>query len=214
MIFIHVPRCGGTSVELALNMFYLLEDGYKQRLDKAIRHHYSKVYHRCKYGYGIINGKAMQHYLYSDYIKLLGKAVFDAYYKFAIVRNPYTRFISVYHWCQIEGTGNIAGQGMNEFISYCEKIVKREDYALTVYHDHMIPQHKFIYDDNDNLMVDEVFGFERYDKVEKMLNDRCGVVPKKEFAGSYDKSFSLTMEQKKRIYDLYKKDFELLHYEK
>jgi len=212
LIFIHIPRCGGTSVELALKMFYFLDDGYKQRFDKAIRHFFAEKYYRYMYGYGIKDGKAMQHFLYSDYIKLLGKKAFDGYYKFAIVRNPYTRFVSTYHWCQIEGIGKIAGQSIDDFISYCEEIVKKGYYNLTIYHDHMIPQYKFIYDDNNKLMVDDLFRVERYGEVVKMLKDRYGVSPKKEFAAGYDKAFSLTSSQKKRIYNIYKRDFELLKY--
>lgn len=190
LIFIHIPKCGGTSVENALNMT-----------------------NRLGHGYGIKNGKAMQHYSYSDYQEMLGDEAFDRYYKFAIVRNPYTRFMSEYHWCEIKDVGRRCGQDMNCFITYCEGIVERGDYHLTIYHDHIMPQYKYIYDNNDRLIVDKVFKIENYNEVEKMLNDRYKVLLKeKALVGNYDGSFRLTEKQKKRVYKMYKKDFELFGY--
>jgi len=191
IIFIHIPRCGGTSVERALNMFISVE-----------------------HGWGLKNDRAMHHYLCSDYISLLGRETFYSYYKFAIVRNPYTRLISEYHWCPIKGMGSKSRQNMDDFINDCRDIVEREDYYRTTYHDHMMPQHKFIYDANYNLMVDEVFYFERYDEVASMLNSRFDASVKKYQAGDYDKSLTLNPQQKERVYNIYKKDFELLGYEK
>jgi len=126
----------------------------------------------------------------------------------------------MYHWCEIskktkiKNIGRKGDQDIDEFITYCEKIVKEEDFYLTAYHDHIISQHKFIYDDNDKLVVDKVFHFEKYNEVEQMLKERCGVIMKHalDTKGTYDRSYCLTRAQKNRVYDMYEKDFELLGY--
>lgn len=199
LLFIHIPRCGGTSIEKSLEMF-----------------------DRPECGYGINNGKAMQHYFYKDYIEILGRKTFNQYYKFSIVRHPYSRFISEYHWCEISYKTDIRGigakedQSINDFIFYCEDIIKRKDYYVTPYHDHIAPQHKFIYNDNDKLIVNKVFRFESYHEVEQLLKERCGVTVKESLdtKGTYDSSFCLTEVQKNRIYAMYQKDFDLLGYSK
>jgi len=188
-IFVHIPKCGGSTVEAAFNML------------------------NVKHGYGIKNGKAMQHYLYSDYRAMLGEEAFDRYYKFAIVRNPYTRFISEYHWCEIENVGKACGQNIDDFIMYCEEIIEQEDYCATVYHDHFRPQYKYIYDDRGRLMVDKVFKIEEYEEVERMLYDKYKIrIKEKVLVGNYDRSANLTEKQKKRVYKMCQKDFELLGY--
>lgn len=76
-----------------------------------------------------------------------------------------------------------------------------------------MPQYKYIYDGSDRLMVDKVFKIESCDEVERMLNDRYKVLLKERaLVGYYDRSFYLTEKQRKRVCNIYRKDFELLGY--
>ena len=103
---------------------------------------------------------------------------------------------------------------MDDFINDCRNIFGREDYCRTIYPDHMMPQHKFICDADYNLMLDKVFYFEIYDEVASMLNSRFDVSVKKYQNGKYDKSLTLNSQQKECEYNIYKKEFKLLGYEK
>lgn len=144
LIFIHIPKTSGTSIEKALNL----------------------MNNNC--GYGIKNNKAMQHYLWDNYKKYYPNK-WKTYRKFSICRNPYTRFVSEYYWCMVKNVGYKGGQTIDQFIEYCKKVIDSGNYNTTIFHDHFIPQHKYIYDNNGNLMVDELFKMEEYSKIEHFL---------------------------------------------
>ena len=67
-VFVHVPKTGGASVV------------------EILRALYQEKKPPCA------------HLTASEYRRMLGHSQFDAYYKWAIVRNPYERFLSSYYW--------------------------------------------------------------------------------------------------------------------
>lgn len=191
-IFIHIPRTGGTTVETSMNL----------------------LFRPCGYGTDPQNKKkAMQHYLWFDYKKKFG-LVYEKTFRFSICRNPYDRLLSEYYWCRMKGIGHKSGQSINEFISFCEKMVTENNYTNSVLDDHFIPQHKYLYDDNDNLMVDRVFRFENFKEIEEYLVTHHEAQPFKKINESKEEKLELSPEQKERIYNIYKKDFDLFGYAK
>jgi len=187
LIFIHIPKTGGTSVEAKL------------RLLKRAN------------GYGIFNKRARQHFFWKDYLQLLGDEKYNMWNKFSICRNPYDKLISEYFWCPV--AGHRKNQTLDEFIDYCKEVVEADNYDETIYHDHFIPQHKFIFDNNNNLQINKLFRFEDYDELEKYLLKEHNINNKKKInVGKHKKEVILNEFQKKKIYEIYKKDFELLNY--
>lgn len=190
VLLIHIPKTGGTSIEDALGM-----KGNKS-------------------GYGIVNNKAIQHYKWEEYKKLTTPK-FEGFTKISIVRNPYTRFISEYYWCQIKGIGFKSKQTINEFLSTVESIVKNKDFNKTRFHDHFIPQHKFIYNENEQkFVVDKLFYFEKMNEVRDFLYKYWKWLPHKLKNKDKNRINNLTKKQQSRIYQLYKKDFILFGYDK
>ena len=191
IIFVHIPKCGGTTIERA---FGLLNPNN---------------------GYGINKGKAMQHYIWKHYKNELDGNIFNNYFKFSIVRNPYTRFISEYYWCVTPKVGHKGKQSIDNFISYCKKIVDRGQYNETIYHDHFMPQYLYIYDDKNNLKVNKLFKFENYPVIHKFMLDKYNIKTAHHGKGSYGKEkIILTKSQKERIYNIYKQDFIIFNYKK
>jgi hypothetical protein len=90
LIFIHINRTGGVSVETAFEQ------------------------------------PTMDHRLPGELIRELGKDVWDTYYKFAFVRNPWDRMVSVYsnrkRWNSPDSTKNIGFEewllGLNYFSEF------------------------------------------------------------------------------------------------
>lgn len=189
IIFIHIPKNAGTSFEHYLGLTGLSS------------------------GHGIKNGKAQHHFLWPDYKSRMGET-YDIYFKFTICRNPYMRFISVYNWCRIPGQGARAYKSIDNFIDFCEKRIKDNYFTGSVYDDHIIPQYKFVYDDEDNLMVDYVGRFENLDETVQVLEEKFDIKKKFPHMNKDGRKRVLSEEQKERIYNLYKKDFELFGYEK
>jgi chondroitin 4-sulfotransferase 11 len=194
IIFLHIPKTGGTSVEQALNLVYK------------------------KDGYGINdNKKAMQHYDWHEYKKHIGNEKYDKYYKFTISRNPYDKVVSDYFWLKNVAkitNDNFQKKSFDEYLNYCEHIVKNKLYNLTIYHDHFKPQHRFIFDNNNKLMINKILRFENFEYVTKFVNTRYNTNLKHLNDNKSKKNIILNDIQKNKIYDIYKNDFILLKYEK
>jgi len=104
LIFVHIPRTAGTSVTQFLKKhFNALEkpehlDLYKKNMSKK---GYSKkfienVLSQEKFKQNVMNYKYAKHSTAQDYFNLYGKEIFDSYFKFSIIRNPWERMISWY----------------------------------------------------------------------------------------------------------------------
>ena len=192
LIFIHIPKTGGTSIEYALDL-------------------YGKIENTC----GVKGSKAMQHFTWIDYEQFFSERIrhipYNNYFKFSIVRNPYDRLISEYYWCAVPGIGFKNDQSFNDFVNTVENIVKNKNFKETVYHDHFIPQHHFIYK-SDKLVVNKLFKFEKFNEIIIFLKQKYKInnLPHTQYQ-KYDK-INLNYYQKLKIYNMYKKDFKLFGY--
>ena len=194
MIFLHIPKTGGTSIEKSLNLL--------------------NIYN----GYGINKkNKAMQHFDSHEYKKHLGKEKYNQYYKFTIIRNPYEKVISDYFWLK-----NIAhlenddfqNKSFDQYLSYCNYIVTNRLYKLSIYHDHFKPQHKFIYNKNNKLLINKIFRFEKFEHIIKFIKTRYNTIVSHDNVNESKQKIILNEKQKNKIYNIYKNDFILLKYQK
>ncbi|MGY8932346.1 MAG: sulfotransferase family 2 domain-containing protein [Flavobacteriales bacterium] len=187
ILFIHIPKTAGSSLETAL-----------------------EIYGKKEFGYETKNGKAIQHYLWKDYKKEYPH-IFNTYTKISIVRNPYTRFLSEYYWCEIEGVGKKSNQEFDDFLSFAEEVVKGKKYNDSIYHDHFIPQYHFIYDaSKQEIVTDKLFYFENIDVLKNFLKNQNQKLP--HALKTKKNKLVLNQVQKDRIYNLYKEDFKILNY--
>ena len=86
-IFVHIPKTAGTSVEAVLGMHGDKEDiGIKPYFNQQVdREH--------------LYGHDLQHMTAADLKQVLQKdGIFDSYFKFSIVRNPWDRLVSAFAW--------------------------------------------------------------------------------------------------------------------
>jgi hypothetical protein len=190
IIFVHIPKTGGTSIEKSLNAL------------------------NNESGYGIKNNKAVQHYTWYDYKKYMNNK-FNKYYKFTIVRNPYKKVVSDYFYLkniQKLNVDNFQNKTFDEYLDYCEFIVKNNLFNKTKHHDHFMPQNKFIYKDDNVLMIDKILKFENFEYIKKFMKLKYNVNINHENKNNSKKDIILRDEQKDKIYKIYEKDFILLNY--
>ena len=204
IIFVHIPKCAGQSIE----SIFLRDLGlsWKERHPLLLRPRNANE-----------KGPERLAHLYAEeYFKFgyIPKEKYDKFFKFSIIRNPVDRILSEINFQKIpkKNPKNIYGiESVEEYISKVIKLDKFSDLQR-----HISPQVKFLNDSETNkLLVDKVIPFDELNhEVPKILQKKFKVfleVPKinsgknklwvKEELTSGDLSF---------LYDFYESDFKFL----
>jgi hypothetical protein len=134
---------------------------------------------------------------------------FDDLFKFTIVRHPYERFLSMFYIFGVFYRHEI--ENPNQFLESIDWVEfdKRLDAKLAR------PQSDYLFDKNNNLMVDCVGRFEELGKHWDYISDKIHVSKILPHARkSRHEKPKLTKNSKQILYKKYQKDFELLGYNK
>ncbi len=141
---------------------------------------------------------------------VVGESVFDAYYRFAFVRNPWDRAVSQFVFmARRPDLRAYLGLGeRDEFKRYLALVPERE-------HVQWMPQTAFLYDRKGDLLVHDVLRFERFEEEARTLFARLGIsaaLPhekrgeRAEFASYYDD------EAREMVAELYADDIRAFAY--
>tara|TARA_R100000900_G_scaffold105540_1_gene81887 strand:- start:990 stop:1583 length:594 start_codon:yes stop_codon:yes gene_type:complete len=189
LIFIHIPKCGGTSVENALFRPHEKTSDALFTLKGHPDHD--------KYETG-----GLQHLSASKVREVVGGKIYDEFYKFAVVRHPVKRLISqfnyTYQFPYFVDMLNLKFKNFT-FREYLDAIRNK-------YHVHWRPQHEFIYDGN-RLLVDKIYKMEDLKPLE---NDLDITLPHHNKSTKHITSISERDES--IIKNIFEKDYELLEY--
>ena len=153
---------------------------------------------------------------------------FNNMFKFAFIRNPYSRLVSEYFWKRKDADirYNIDCRYIS-FTDFIYTLQKKFDKLLNQPHaevSHYLPQYLFICDDYDNIIVDYVAKYEdgletgleiAFDKLNIPISKPI-ILPKHNVTSTKRQHYSsyYTSETAEIVADLYKKDFELFNYSK
>lgn len=191
-IFIHIPKCAGTSVDVAMfgkevvawNGRYWLQHA----TIKQIRDEYATP------------------------------EEFEKYFKFAFVRNPYDRMFSAFNFLASTRV-DVTRENFKDFLlgkgPLAQVIAKKNEHLRASRYHHVVPMHEYLYEDG-KCLVDFIGRFENIDEDWKKICEKIGNeelphsnkiphVPWQEF---------YTQELKEIVREQYAKDFELFGYEK
>lgn len=158
VIFVHIPKTAGTTIN---NVFGL------RKLFPISR---SLLEYDISIMYGNTSEYELDHLTSSDIKKLLYDNslhnVWDCYVKMAVVRNPFDRLVSQYHYCKENKDFRVIGDNpsnwntFDDFILRLNQVWKTIDVISHTEKSHYISQYDFLYDNSNNLIVDYVLRFE------------------------------------------------------
>jgi hypothetical protein len=193
-IFVHIPKCGGTSIEDAiwsgprseddLWKGAHVEDGLRQSL----------------------------HHLYARQIQeKVGEPIFSSYFKFAFVRNPWDWAVSQYVYIRSDWPWRSARRTWQfaTFKNFLRTVERVRDTRWE-------PQHSYLYDKSGTLLVDHVARFEAIGEEYKFICRKIGLegidLPHKKKSIRKDYREYYTPTTRDAVARLYRKDIETFGY--
>ena len=161
-IFIHIPKCAGSSIRKALKNAGVLLDW-----EGPVRPE-----HKAKYS---INEKWLHHLQAPALKSLLPENVWDTFFKFTFVRNPWDRLVSEYHF-------NKRMYAINPHFrlrrpEWTQSLDKSSNFDewIKLGIEYVRPSMGFISDENGKLLVDFVGRHENLQQDFQYACDRIGI---------------------------------------
>ena len=203
--FVHIPKTGGSSLKK-----YLLDKSKKDKLMNKTLSQQNILIKGKKYFLRIIS------YGHKQAIEISPEL-----YKFCILREPYSRFLSAFKYVK-EGGKNNPFWGPEKYMfqkfkkfnintpSDIFKLKNEYDKNKILNYVMFVPMYKYITDDKGNIIVDKIFILEKMNmknlsSILEIDNIKLPKINKSEF------KYELTTEDKHYIRQHYKKDFELYY---
>lgn len=197
-IFIHAPKCAGTTMAMVMGMRAEGQSGHTEDMEHL---------------YGIHkDGNVMQCLCLKFYDNYLSDELIKSCFIFGVSRNPYDRALSDYSW-KSRGC-----ESLEEFLLLVkdtlhthtdEELMKFDENRSTTF----LPQHKFF--ESEKYNMDVILKFENLEEdFSKYIDNNISL-------GRYNQSkhrpwsevFSNKPECIKLVNEIYKKDFEMFGYE-
>lgn len=197
-IFVHIPKCGGSSIE---EMLWPPPRGEGELWGGFVDRYHNK------YQTG-----GLQHLMAWQIRMEAGPEVFRRYYKFSMVRNPWDKVVSQFLFMRRRpDLRDYLGMALSDPLEkYLELIAKRV-------HVQWEEQHKFLCDEQGTPLVDFVGRFERFEEdVRKALEEldvTFEAVPhlRKSERRPYREYYSY--RTRKMVANIYHRDIELFEYQ-
>jgi hypothetical protein len=154
LLFIHVPRTGGTTILTLLGLWKEERSANLQTL------------------FGDLGQLDLQHLTVSQLRQFLTPVEFASYFKFAFVRNPWDRTVSAALWRARYRDEAI--RDLRDYVDWAERVnksgLRRPSDA------HALPQSSFVIDEDGQVGVNCIGRFERYAENLEAILDRCSKV--------------------------------------
>ena len=120
-------------------------------------------------------GMPFLHFTAKEFIAAHGQAVFDALFKFTVVRNPWDKVVSHYHYRVMTNQTSLGTDKMS-FNSWVQKAYLDKDPLLYDIPKMFMPQCDWITDDSGKIVIDSIA---RYENLNDDFQKLCKILGKK-----------------------------------
>ncbi|MGK7931015.1 MAG: sulfotransferase family 2 domain-containing protein [Microcystaceae cyanobacterium] len=199
-IFIHVYKNAGTSITTALEP--LTVDPWQQLANNILN--------RLDISSPFNPQPFPDHATAPEVIEIMGKDVFDSYFSFAIVRNPWDWQVSLYKY-MLKYRKHPKHDLVKSFADFDEYVIWRCSHSQE-----FKVQKDFIYSQAGELLVDFVGRFETLDTDFSKICDRIGIsttLPKLNISNTKPYQEFYNEKTKELVRDTFKEDIELFGYD-
>ena len=208
-VFIHIPKCAGTSITQMLDMttlqqmffcgapsmYPLTHKGYS---DKFSLFEFSKLV-----------SKPPQHFTFKEVNKILGDDIMGSYYVFTVVRNPYARLASAFNRASQRYAGQQGFGSFEEFVN--TQLILPEYNRISKFQGHLETQTSYLKNESGNFdSITKIFKFETLEECYNKILDIYPGVPKLHSNASpedYDYKTYYTDDIANTVFNFYKDDF-------
>jgi len=177
-IFVKTKKTAGTSLEIALSKYcddsdilaplVDYDETLRRRIAKRGVQNHQLPWRECRPRHlakaairGVRPWKYHEHMTAVEILEYLGPQIWNDYYKFTVVRNPYDRILSDYFWKMGEAVFNkYKIENIGQFVRYFPE---------------RIATNWRIYSRGDSIMVDDVVRFENFATDLKKVSDKIGL---------------------------------------
>lgn len=213
-IFVHIPKCAGTSIEKYLGMGSINElFSYKPIKDTDLK--YNKELFTTE-ELSDFENRTPQHLTVRQLKKIIPEEKFNSFFKFSVVRHPYQRMISEYayiHETPTIKTERFRNKPFSVFVD--EVFALSEEEKLVLFDGHLEPQVNYLYD-NGTVCVDVVYKLEDFEPCVTKLKEitkNTRDLPHSRATTFTEIEMELTTETKQKIYDYFSADFVAFNYD-
>ena len=201
LIFFHLPKNGGTSVSdlLLRNENYYYSWVIFSKILKKFTRKNNFFFNKFQNKIHLLSS----HEPVKSIEEKISPQIFNTYFKFAIVRNPYSRFVSRYNYTKL--ISNINHLKFSEFVKQFIKFNMITD-----------KQYQFLLNKNGKIGVDKVFKLENINKDINEITSRININPNKFYrinTSTYDdyKQY-YDADTKKIVENFCKEDLDFFNY--
>lgn len=202
-IFIHIPKTAGVSLTHAIISHIV---GYDTSGEIG---HLSSKLKICFDLRGKQKHKQARYYVPED----ISKKLWDKYYKFTFVRNPWDRVVSEFHWRHSLSKRH-PPKDFKKFIDYCADRLRRKQPG-EIYWPHAQTQKSFVTNKSGNIIVDDIFYFEDINNAVSKISTKIGIpLDVKKYNTSNHKVYReyYNNETRDMVQRLYDEDIKLFGY--
>ena len=206
ILFIHIPKTAGTSIEKQL---YDLEDPSDRWTNESFFTSASGTYYHGRV-------YSLQHYTFKDFEEIIGQDKLNSFRTiFAIVRNPYERMVSEFYYYHRYVLGHDVvytdvSDLQQQFEAFCRKLIEgqlKDD-------NHHLPQYAYLVNNTEN--IDTRIKILRYETLSMDIKNHLGLdlayhALKSERTINYKDHYNVVCQQ--LVGEYYSHDFTLFYYD-